>query len=70
MSEKNIQTVIKYSVPNLRRRWPKELEKYSDRAIALVYDYFYFSEDAGNNDEKFPEWFDMIEEVSKRGDVL
>lgn len=58
--ERRLQATIRHVVPNLRYRWPKELENYSDRIIALLYEDFYFSEDAGNNDEKFPEWFGML----------
>lgn len=57
---KQLERTIKYAVPNLRFRWNKELEPFSDKEIATVYMDFYFSEDAGNNDEKFPEWFPML----------
>jgi hypothetical protein len=47
-------------VRNLRHRWPDELTPFSDRAILDLYTDFAQSEDYGNNDEKFPEWFDML----------
>ena len=50
------------TVYNLRFRWPTQLAKYSDDAILSRYIDFGFSEDMGNNDEKFPEWFAGIEE--------
>lgn len=56
---------IKYAVPNLRYRWPKELEPFSDNQVAACYEDFGQSEDFGNNDEKFPLWFDMLEEYPK-----
>jgi len=61
----NVDTVIKYTVPNLRYRWEKELSEYSDMAIALCYKDFSFSDDYGNNDEKFPEWFPVIAQYEK-----
>lgn len=51
---------LRYIVPNLRHRWPKELSVFSDTAIAMAYEDFSISDDFGNNDEKFPEWFDVI----------
>lgn len=53
---------IKHIVPNLRYKWRKELEPFSDDAIAALYEDFSLSADHGNNDEKFPEWFDLLEE--------
>lgn len=43
-------------VRNLRSRWSKELEKYTDIELIQVYDDFATSEDWGNNDEKFLEF--------------
>ncbi len=57
---KTRMNTIKYALPNIRRRWP-ELDKYSDNEVAELYENFSLSEDFGNNDEKFPEWFDMLE---------
>lgn len=57
---KNREISIKYVVPNLRFRWKDELAKFSDNQIAEAYEHFSQSEDYGNNDEKFPMWFDMI----------
>lgn len=54
------QLTVKYIVPNLRVRWPNELEAFSDNAVAALYEDFAISEDFGDNDEKFPEWFDML----------
>lgn len=55
------QNTIQYIVPNLRARWKKELEPYSDDKVAALYENFSLSADFGDNDEKFPEWFDMLE---------
>jgi hypothetical protein len=54
------ESTVKYVVPNLRHRWPNELGAFSDDAIAALYEDFSLSDDAGNNDEKFPEWFDLL----------
>ena len=54
------QTTIKYIVPNLRQRWSKELEPYTDDAIAALYEDYSLSDEYGNNDEKFPLWFDIL----------
>lgn len=54
------EKTIKYAVPNLRFRWKKELAPYSDNDVAALYESFYLSDDAGNNDEKFPEWIPML----------
>lgn len=56
---------IKYIVPNLRHRWPKELNAYSDNAIAAMYEDFSMSDDHGNNDEKLPSWFDTLPSYQK-----
>jgi hypothetical protein len=61
MSYGNFSSFVKI-VPNLRQRWPKELAPYSDKVIAGVYSDFYMSVDAGNNDAKFPEWFELFEQ--------
>jgi len=58
LSERN--RTIKYAVPNLRHRWSKELEPYSDNAVAELYETFSMSDEFGDNDEKFPLWFDML----------
>lgn len=58
-------STIKYTVPNLRYRWPKELEPFTDNQIAACYEDFYFTDDAGNNDEKFPEYFCEISSYPK-----
>lgn len=51
---------IRLIVPNLRGRWPDELAKFSDTAIALAYEDFSMSDDHGDNDAKFPDWFETI----------
>jgi hypothetical protein len=53
------EQTIKYVLPNLLSRWP-ELSKYPPDAVAELYEDFSMSDDYGNNDEKFPEWFDML----------
>lgn len=63
MDAKRREGTIKYAVPNLRYRWPEELRPYSDNQVAALYEQFSFSEDFGNNDEKFPEWFSMLATV-------
>lgn len=60
MANKRIEQAIKYIVPNLRYRWPKELEPYSDQAIAELYYDFAMSDEHGNNDENFPKWFEFL----------
>lgn len=60
MVSKHTELTIKYTVPNLRYRWPKELEPYSDQEIAELYDDFAMSDDHGNNDENFPKWFELL----------
>lgn len=60
-----ITTSIRCIVPNLRHKWPNELKNYSDKAIALCYDDFSYSDDFGNNDEKFPQWFDQLSEYEE-----
>jgi len=52
---------IKNIVPNLRQRWTEELKPYTDDAIAEVYENFALSDEAGDNDARFPEWFDMLD---------
>lgn len=54
------EATIKCIIPNLRHRWPKELEAYSDDTVAGLYETFSLSDEYGNNDEKFPLWFDML----------
>jgi hypothetical protein len=54
------EQTIRCVVPNLRFRWKNELAAYSDDAVASVYENFSLSADAGDNDEKFPEWFDQL----------
>jgi len=54
------QITIKSIVPNLRNRWKDELEPFTDNAIASLYEDFSMSDDHGNNDEKFPTWFDDL----------
>lgn len=51
---------IRYAVPNLRYRWPSELAAFTDNQIAACFEDFGLSEDYGDNDAKFPEWFEMI----------
>lgn len=55
--KKRLAELIKYAIPNLKQRW-KQLSNYSDEAIAYCFNDFYFSEDAGNNDEKFEIWIE------------
>ena len=47
-------------VANLRHRWPEELKNFSDQQIADVYHDFSVSDDYGDNDAKFPLWFDFF----------
>jgi hypothetical protein len=49
------ESSIKYVLPNLRHRWPL-LKDVDDNLLAELYENFSVSQDAGNNDEKFPEW--------------
>jgi hypothetical protein len=63
--DKRIAELIKITVPMLRSRWPRELEKYSNRVIAVLFNDYYFSTDAGNNDAKFPEWFAFLDDYQK-----
>jgi hypothetical protein len=53
------------TIKNLRFRWKEELSKYSDKVVAALYEDFSMSEDYGNNDEKFPLWFDLLSEYKK-----
>jgi hypothetical protein len=48
------------TIRNLRYRWPEELKPFTDGQIFRAYDDFARTEDFGNNDEKFPEWFGEI----------
>lgn len=57
----NYRLVNPVVVFNLRFRWPQELEKYSDKAISHLYEDFTNSDDSGRNDEKFPEWFELLD---------
>lgn len=43
-------------VCNLRFRWPQELASFSDVALVNAYDDFAFSEEFGDNDERFLAW--------------
>lgn len=67
--ESRIRELIRIAVPTLRQRWPKELAPYSDRIIAILFNDFYFSEDAGNNDAKFPTWFGMLPDYKKEFEI-
>lgn len=49
-------------VPNLRARWPGELAPYSNHQVAGLYEDFSMSDEFGDNDEKFPLWFEMLTE--------
>jgi hypothetical protein len=56
-------------IRNLRQRWPEELQSFSDKALIKCYNDFALSDEWGNNDEKFPEWFCMLphyEEVTSK----
>lgn len=55
-------STIAYAVPNLRRRWPGELKPYTDHQVAGLYEDFSMSDEFGDNDEKFPLWFEMLPE--------
>lgn len=55
----------KNTISNLRFRWKKELEPYSDFAVIEVYEEFSMSVDFGNNDEKFPEWFQYLADAEE-----
>lgn len=55
-------TTIKHIVPNLRHRWPEELKAFTDNQVAGLYEDFSLSAEFGDNDEKFPLWFEMLEE--------
>lgn len=59
---KRREGTIKYIVPNLRYRWPKELEKFTDNQIAGLYEDFSMSDEVGDNDAKLPLWFEMLVE--------
>jgi hypothetical protein len=60
MITKQEESDIKHIVPNLRGRWPDELRPFSDLALARCYSEFAMSEEHGDNDERFPLWFEMI----------
>ena len=51
------ERTIKYIVPNLRHRWPKDLATFSDNELAETYENFSLSDEFGDNDAKFPRWF-------------
>lgn len=53
---------IEHIVPNLRHRWPGELKPYTDNQVAGLYEDFSMSDEFGDNDEKFPLWFEMLKE--------
>ncbi len=59
------ESTIKYVVPNLRRRWEKELQNYSDNTVAAMYEDFSASEDHGNNDERVHLWFEMLDDYKE-----
>lgn len=59
---KKREGTIKFIVPNLRARWPVELGKHTDNQVAGLYEDFSLSDEYGNNDEKFPLWFEMLDE--------
>lgn len=61
---KRHENTIKYAVPNLRHKWKEELSPYTDNQVATVYENFSLSDDFGNNDEKFPEWFGMLKDAT------
>ena len=56
MQDKRREATIKYILPNLRNRWP-ELKAWNDDKLAERYEWFSQSEDFGDNDRLFPEWF-------------
>lgn len=60
-------STIKYAVPNLRFRWKKELEPYTDNQVAACYEDFALSDEYGNNDELFPNWFIIIQGYPAEG---
>lgn len=60
MARKMSEAVRRNLIYNLRFRWPKELEPYSDKAIVAMYLDFSTSEDCGDNDAKLPEWFSEL----------
>jgi len=59
------ESFVKGVVYNVRHRWPDDTKQYSDLAIACMYDDFSFSDDFGNNDEKFPSWFAKLPEYEQ-----
>jgi len=64
MRQKRLNT-INLILPNIKRRWPDIFEQFTINQIAAAYEDFSSSEDVGNNDEKFPEWFDTIANYEK-----
>lgn len=50
-------------VRNLRLRWRAELEPFSDEALVAAYEAFAISDDYGDNDERFPLWFDLVADL-------
>ena len=56
------KTAFQAIVSNLRHRWNKELDPYADVTIYALYDDFSLSDEFGNNDEKFPDWFVLLDD--------
>jgi len=54
--DKRRENTIKYALPNLRDRWP-ELKQWDDNKLAELYENFSQSDEYGDNDARFPEWF-------------
>ena len=61
--DKRTQTTIRLIVPNLRARWPEQLRPFPDEAVARLYDDFSQSDEHGDNDARFPQWFAMLPDV-------
>ncbi len=60
MAYKPSKAEVQETVAALRKRWPGELDGFTDGQIYRAHEAFSASEDAGDNDAKFPEWFDTI----------
>lgn len=56
--DRRLSTIINI-LPNLYRRWP-DLTRFPADAVAELYENFSLSDEFGNNDERFPEWFDQL----------
>jgi hypothetical protein len=52
--------VFENTVRNLRFRWGDGLSGYTDECVYALYSDFSESDDYGDNDAKFYEWFDML----------